>query len=63
MQGCIVKAVEIYLETYSRYIFRLREVGIQPLDGAMVYESFHKIKESAAALDGWSPRSSASYRP
>ena len=56
MQGCIVKAVEIYLETYSKYIFRMREVEIQPLDGPTVYESFCKIKESAAALDGWSPK-------
>jgi len=56
MQGCILKAVEIYLDTYGKFIFRMREVEIQPLDGPTVYESFCKIKESAAALDGWSPK-------
>ena len=51
-----MKAVEVYLDTYGKYIFRMREVEIQPLDGPTVYQSFCKIKESAAALDGWSPK-------
>ena len=28
----------------------------KPLDGQMVYDSFRLIKESAAVLDGWSPK-------
>ena len=56
MQGCILKAVENYLEIYSKYILRMPEAKIDLLDGHMVFDSFRQIKESAAALDGWSPK-------
>ena len=56
MGGCITKAVESYFEIYSKYILKLPEAELQPLDGQTVYDSFRRTKESAAALDGWSPK-------
>lgn len=56
MQGSILKAIGDYLEIYSKYILRLPEAKIDLLDGPKVFDSFRQTKESAAALDGWSPK-------
>ena len=56
MQGCIANATDKYLNIYCKYILRLPEVKVSPINGSRVFESFGKTKESASALDGWSPK-------
>ena len=56
MGGCITTAVETYLEIYNKYILKMPEAELKPLDAQTVYDSFRRVKESAAALDGWSPK-------
>ena len=55
MQGCITPAVAKFLSKYNDFIARHSEMVVQPLDALATYESFQRIKESAAALDGWHP--------
>ena len=45
MQGCTVNATEKYLTIYCKYIVRLPEVKIGPIDGSRVFESFGNTKE------------------
>ena len=54
--GNIEEAVDKYLEDYRRYIYKGKEYQVQRLTGTRVKESFGRIKESAGALDGWSPK-------
>ena len=54
--GCIATAIDKFLETYSSLIIKLPEAYLPPLDAEAVQEAFSRIKESAGALDGWSPK-------
>ena len=56
MSGCITAAVEQILEKYNNMIAKFPEADLLPVDADMVFESFNKTKDSAAALDGWNPK-------
>ena len=56
MSGCTDTAVDEHLEKYNRCIAKFPEAELQPIDADMVFDSFSETKESAAALDGWSPK-------
>ena len=56
MSGCIEEAVDRYLSIYCKYVVKLPEAKLEPVDAHMVYNSVTRIKESAGALDGWSPK-------
>ena len=56
MKGCIETAVEAFLCKYLRYICVVPRKKLPRLTGKRVYESFKNIKESAGAMDGWSPK-------
>ena len=56
MSGCIKIAVDKFLATYNDCIGRFPEAEYIPVDASMAYDSFTRTKESASALDGWSPK-------
>ena len=49
MSGCIIAAVEKFLEKYNNMIAKFPETEVMPIDADMVYASLSKTKESAAA--------------
>ena len=56
MEGCIDEAVKKYLSIYCKYVVKMPEAELTEMDAQMVFDSFKATKESAGALDGWSPR-------
>ena len=56
MEGCINTAVDKYLHLYRCHVVKMPEAELKAIDAQMVYASFRTIKESAGALDGWSPK-------
>ena len=56
MKGCIDEAVDTFLEKYKDYVLKLPSFEMEKMEANMVYESFQRTKESAAALDGWNPK-------
>ena len=53
--GCITTAVDRLVDTYCNSIFKRRPFEVEKITAEMVQESFSRTKESAGALDGWSP--------
>ena len=56
MEGCVDTAVNWFLETYSKYVYMFPAFEVEDITAEMVQESFSRTKESAGALDGWSPK-------
>ena len=56
MAGCIETAVQQILEAYTRFIYKAKMYEVPELTGERVRRSFAKTKDSAGALNGWSPK-------
>ena len=56
MAGNIEKAVATFLSKYNEHIAKSPQFELPPLDAQTIYDSFRRIPESAAALDGWRPK-------
>ena len=56
MEGCISTAVDLFLDTYTNYIYRQPTFQVADINVEMVQDSFSRTAESAGALDGWSPK-------
>ena len=56
MQGCMDTAIEVYLEKYTRYIYRAAPFQVKDITEERVQEAFKHIGESAGGMDGWSPK-------
>ena len=56
MAGNIEKAVATFLSKYNEHIAKSSQFELPPLDAQTIYDSFRRIPDSAAALDGWRPK-------
>ena len=56
MEGCLKTAVDRFLDKYNQYFVREMPFQVDDITAEMVQASFRKTKESAGALDGWSPK-------
>ena len=54
--GCIAIAVDQFLDFYCSTIYKRKPYEVGEITAEMVQESFSRTKESAGALDGWSPK-------
>ena len=54
--GCITTAVDRFVDTRCNFIFKRRPFEVEKITFKMVQESSSRTKESAGALDGWSPK-------
>ena len=55
-EGCIETAVDHFLGTYCSTVLKRKPYEVDDIIAEMVQESFSKTRESAGALDGWSPK-------
>ena len=55
-EGCIETAVDQILDKYCSTVFKRKPFEVEDITAEMVQDSFSKTKESAGALDGWSPK-------
>ena len=56
MQGSIEEAVDRFLDTYHRYIFKGIQHEVQNITAQRVQESFQRTADSAGAMEGWQPK-------
>ena len=54
--GCITAAMDRFVDTYCNFSFGRRPFEVEKITAEMVQESSNRTKESAKALDGWSPK-------
>ena len=54
--GCITTAVDLFVDMYCNTIYKRKPDEVGKITAEMVQESFSRTKESAGALDGWSPK-------
>ena len=55
-EGCIEIAVDLFLGDYCSTLHKRKPYEVEEINASMVQESFSKTRESAGALDGWSPK-------
>ena len=56
MEGCLNTAVDRFLDKYGEYFVRNKPFIVDDINAEMVQASFRRTKESAGALDGWTPK-------
>ena len=56
MAGCMSKATDLFLNTYCKFTVNTFPFKVDDITAEMVRDSFTQTKESAGALDGWSPK-------
>ena len=54
-EGCLNTAVDRFLDRYGEYFVRHKPFIVEDVSAEMVQASFKRTKESAGALDGWTP--------
>ena len=54
--GRIAIAVDHFLDFYCSTIYKRKPYEVGEITAEMVQESFSRTKESAGAVDGWSPK-------
>ena len=55
-EGCIDTAVDHFFDLYYSTIYKRKPFEVEDIAAEMVQDSFSRTKESAGALDGWSPK-------
>ena len=55
-EGCIETAVDLFIGDYYSTLHKRKPYEVDEINASMVQESFCKTRESAGALDGWSPK-------